>query len=279
MDNENNKNEIEIDLQGLFAAVMNRLAIIILVGILVAGVAFVYTQYFVDQLYVAKTKVYILNKQSEDQQYLTSQDLVLATYLAKDYESLLTTDPVLEEVKKELNLEQSTTAIASMISVELEEDTRLMDISVTSTDPKLAKNIADKVREVANERLKEIMDGLEPVRSVDEAKLPTAPSYPNVEKNTMIGFVVGFGLALLVVIILFILDDTIKSPDDIEKHLGVSVLGSIPLKSASKSNGYYGYEYGYGSKNKKIKDKDIKDKNKKKNKKKKSDDDETEGKE
>ena len=101
MDNENIKNEIEIDLRGLFTAVMNRLAIIILVGILVAGVAFVYTQYFVDEQYVARTKVYILNKQDENQQYLTSQDLALATYLAKDYESLLTTDPVLEKIKKE----------------------------------------------------------------------------------------------------------------------------------------------------------------------------------
>lgn len=251
MNNENNRNEIEIDLRGLFTAVMNRFAIIILVGILVAGVAFVYTQYFVDQLYVARTKVYILNKQNEDQQYLTSQDLVLATYLAKDYESLLTTDPVLNEVKKELNLEQSTSAIASMISVEVEEDTRLMNISVTSTDPKLAKKIADKVREVANERLKEIMDGLEPVRSVDEAKLPTVPSYPNVEKNTMIGFIVGFGVALLVVVILYILDDTIKTPEDIEKHLGVSVLGAIPLKSADNSGGYYGYgDKGKGKKQK-----------------------------
>lgn len=210
---------------------MNRLAIIILVGILVEGVAFVYTQYFVDEQYVARTKVYILNKQDENQQYLTSQDLALATYWAKDYESLLTTDPVLEEVKKELNLEQSTETIASMISVEVEEDTRLMNISVTSTDPKLAKKIADTIREVANERLKEIMDGLEPVRSVDTAKLPVVPSYPNVQKNTMI----GFGIALLVVIILYILDDTIKTPDDIEKHLGVSVLGSIPLKSAGDS--------------------------------------------
>ncbi len=254
MDNENIKNEIEIDLRGLFTAVMNRLAIIILVGILVAGVAFVYTQYFVDEQYVARTKVYILNKQDENQQYLTSQDLALATYLAKDYESLLTTDPVLEEVKKELNLEQSTTDIASMISVEVEEDTRLMNISVTSTDPKLAKKIADKVREVANERLKEIMDGLEPVRSVDEAKLPASPSYPNVEKNTMIGFIIGFGVALLVVIILYILDDTIKNPDDIEKYLGVSVLGAIPLKSEDTFSGDYGYGKQEKTKKQKVKE-------------------------
>ncbi len=261
MDNENIKNEIEIDLRGLFSAIMNRLTIIILVGILVGGMAFVYTQYFVDQLYVAKPKVYILNKQDENQRYLTSQDVALSTYLAKDYESLLTTDPVLEEVKKELNLEQSTSAIASMISVEVEEDTRIMDISVTSTDPKLAKKIADKVREVANERLKVIMDGLEPVRSVDEAKLPTSPSYPNVEKNMMIGFIVGFGVALLVIIILYILDDTIKTPDDIEKRLGVSVLAAIPLKSTDRNRDGYGYGTQEKTKKKKKKDKkaDIED--------------------
>jgi capsular polysaccharide biosynthesis protein len=250
MNNEEVKNEIEIDLRGLFSAILNRLTIIILVGILVAGVAFAYTQYFVDPQYVAKTKVYILYKQNDDQQYITSQDLVLATYLAKDYESLLTTEPVLEEVKKELNLEQSTSTIASMISVELEEDTRMMNISVVSTDPKLAKNIADKVREVANEQLKEVMDGMEPIRQVDEAKLPTYPSYPNVEKNTMIGFMIGFGAALMVVVILFILDDTIKTPDDIEKRLGVSVLASIPLKSAESGRTSYGYEYGHKSKKK-----------------------------
>ena len=166
----------------------------------------------------------------------------------------------MEEVKKELNLEQATSTIASMISVELEEDTRLMTISVTSTDPKLAKKIADTVREVANERLKQIMDGLEPVRSVDEAKLPTSPSYPNVEKNTMIGFILGFGLALVVVVVLYILDDTIKTPEDIEKRFGVSVIGAIPLKSSDSSKGYYGYGYGESkSKYKKKKSKKVAD--------------------
>ena len=144
-----------------------------------------------------------------------------------------------------------------MITVNVETDTRIMEISVTNTDPKLAKKIADKVREVANERLKVIMDGLEPVRSVDEAELPTTPASPNVKRNTMMGFIAGFGISLLVVIILFILDDTIKTPDDIEKRLGVSVLAAIPLKSEESSR-RSSYGYGYGSsapKDKKKKEK------------------------
>ncbi len=259
METENIRNEIEIDIRGLFSAILNRLTIIILVGILVGGIAFAYTQYFVERLYVSTTKVYILSKQDPDQKTLTTQDIAFASYLAKDYEGLLITEPVLQEVKHDLNLDQSIGALASMISVELEEERRIMDISVTSTDPKLAKKIADSVREVANERLKVIMDGLEPVRSVDEATLPKSPTSPNVEKNTMIGFVIGFGISLLIVIIMFILDDTIKTPDDIEKRLGVSVLASIPLKSvSSRSTGYYGNPNKTKKENKKKKKKENK---------------------
>ena len=160
------KNEIEIDVRSLFATILNRLFVIILIGILVGGVAFVYTKFFISPQYVATTKVYILSKQDPDQKTLTTSDIAFASYLAKDYETLLTTRPVLQEVKKELNLDMSTDALEKMITVNVETDTRIMEISVTNTDPKLAKKIADKVREVANERLKVIMDGLEPVRCV-----------------------------------------------------------------------------------------------------------------
>ena len=235
METENIKNEIEIDLRGLFSAILNRLTIIILVGILVGGIAFAYTQYFIDPQYVSTTKVYILSKQDPEQKALTTSDLAFATYLANDYQILLTCEPVLQEVKDELNLDQSTSSLASMISVKLEEDTRVMTISVTSTDPKLAKKIADKVRDVANEKTKTVMDGIEAVNPIDEATLPTTPDSPNIQKNTMLGFLLGFGISVLVVIVMFIMDDTIKTPDDIEKQLGVSVLASIPLKSVESS--------------------------------------------
>lgn len=259
IESEEMKNEIEIDVRSLFATILNRLFVIILIGILVGGVAFVYTKFFISPQYVATTKVYILSKQDPDQKTLTTSDIAFASYLAKDYETLLTTRPVLQEVKKELNLDMSTDALEKMITVNVETDTRIMEISVTNTDPKLAKKIADKVREVANERLKVIMDDLEPVRSVDEAELPTTPASPNVKRNTMMGFIAGFGISLLVVIILFILDDTIKTPDDIEKRLGVSVLAAIPLKSEESSR-RSSYGYGYGSSAPKDKKKKKKEK-------------------
>ena len=212
MEAQNNKNEIEIDLRGLLSAILNRLTIIILVGILVGGIAFAYTEFFINPIYVSTTKVYILSRQDPNEKGLTSGDLAFATYLANDYQVLLTSEPVLKKVKEDLKLDLTIGELAGMTSVELEEDTRILDIKVSSTDPKLAKKVADKVRDVANERTKLVMEGIEAVNPVDEASLPRVPSSPNVEKNTMLGFIIGFGLALLVVVVMFVLDDTIKSP-------------------------------------------------------------------
>ncbi|MCR5704591.1 MAG: protein-tyrosine kinase [Eubacterium sp.] len=260
MDTENSRNEIEIDLRGLFTTILNRLMIIILVGILVGGLVFAYTEYFVDEQYVSKTKVYILTHQDPNSDGLTTNDLAFASYLANDYQVLLTSEPVLQEVKDELDLEQSLSALAQMIEVELIEDTRVMEISVTSTDPKLAQKIANKVRDVANKKTKNVMEGIEAVNPIDDANLPVSPSSPNVEKNTMLGFILGFGLSVIIVVVMFILDDTIKSPDDIEKHLGISVLAAIPLKSVDSKNGYgYGYGYGYGKPPEKDKQKNKQD--------------------
>ncbi|MFQ9516155.1 MAG: YveK family protein [Eubacterium sp.] len=231
MNRESTKNDIEIDLRGLFSAISKKIVIIILVGVLTGGIAFVYARYFVEPQYVSTTKVYILSKQNPEQKTLTTSDLAFATYLANDYQILLTSEPVLQEVKEELHLSMSTSKLASMISVELKEDTRIMDISVTSTSPKMAKAIADKVRDVANAKTKAVMDGIEAVNPIDEAKLPTSPASPNIKKYTLLGAIAGVGISLIIVSLIFIFDDTIKTTDDIENYLGISVLAAIPKKS------------------------------------------------
>ena len=238
METENIGNEIEIDVVGLFWAIWHKILLIVLVGIITAGIAFGYSKYLIRPQYVSTTQVYILSKQDANQKTLTTQDIAFATYLTNDYQVLLKSEPVLQEVKDELGINLTTEKLASMINVELyEEDTRIINISVTSTDPKQAKQIADKVRDVANEKTKSVMNGIEAVNPIDEAKLPKAPSSPNIKKNTVLGFLFGFGISVIVVAILFILDDTIKTPDDIEKKLQISVLASIPLKNSDNNSG------------------------------------------
>lgn len=230
METQNRKDEIEIDLGGLFYAIYRKLVIIILVGVIFGGLTYGYSKYFVEPLYVSTTKVYIVNKQDPNQTTLTNSDIISASYIARDYQVLLLSEPVLEEVRDSLNLRVSIGSLSKMISVELIENTRIMTISVTTTNPRMSKAIADKVRDVANEKTKNVMGGIEAVNPVDEATLPAGPSSPNVKKNTILGFVGGTIIAIIFVVILYILDDTIKTPEDIEKRLGISVLAAIPLK-------------------------------------------------
>lgn len=229
METENRKDEIEIDLKGLFYALLGKLPIIILIGIVMAAVVFGASKCLITPKYQAKTNVYILSK-TTDNDRLSASDMVLATYLVQDYQVLLTSEPVLSEVIDSLGISRTTNELAGMISVEMVEESHVMQITVTSDDAKEAKKIADKVRDVANEKTKDVMEGIQAVNAIDEAKLPLKPSSPNIKKNTMLGFLAGVGIAIAVIAILFILDDTIKTTEDVENYLGISVLSSIPLK-------------------------------------------------
>ena len=135
---------------------------------------------------------------------------------------------VVETVIRDLNLSESYGSLAGRISVSNATDTRVVGISVKDADPKKAQMLANNIRDVAAEHIREVMD-LEAVNVVDEANLPENPSEPSKKKYTLIGFLIGFVVCAAVLILRFYLDDSIKSSDDIEKYLGLSTLASIPV--------------------------------------------------
>lgn len=234
MELENKTDEIEIDLKELAKAVISKWYIILLVGIIAASAMFAYTKVVVTPMYTSSTQVYILNKPETSN--LTTSDLAFATYLAKDYQKLIVSQPVLKEVITILNLNMTTKTLASSVSVTLLEDTRILQIDVVNSSPHLAKEIADTLRDAVNAKTKDVMGGIEAINAIDEATLPVVPSSPNVIKNTLIGFIGGAGIVMLIVIILFLMDDTIKSNEDVEKYLGISVLASIPMEKGDNKS-------------------------------------------
>ena len=140
---------------------------------------------------------------------------------------LVKSNPVLDKVIADLNLKMSTSELAGKISVSTPTDTRILTIAVNDKDPMMAKKIADAVREASKAQIQSVM-GIETVNTVEDAKLPESPISPNTKMNILIGFALGFIIAVAVIIIRFILDDTIKAQEDVEKYLGLSVLGLIP---------------------------------------------------
>ena len=222
-----NDDAIEIDLQELFFFLLHRLWILLLFALIGGAIAFSYTKFLVTPMYQSDTSIYILSKQNNNGN-VTYSDLQLGTQLTKDYSKLITSRRVMEGVINELDLEGTISALQKSISVTNLTDTRIIQISVKNPDPVTAQILADEVRDQASVVIKEVMD-IEAVNIVDRANLPVNPVSPSLKKNVLIGAAVGFMLIAMIFVIQFLLDDSIKSTEDVEKYLGLSTLAVIPV--------------------------------------------------
>ncbi len=223
--NQIHSDEIEIDLVELIGVLMSKLWMIIIFGALAGVITFLLCVYVVTPKYESTTKMYIINRQSNET--LTYTDLQTGTQLTKDYQELVTSRPVLEEVRSELSLDIDNDELKEKINVDVPTDTRIVTITVEDSSPEMARAIADSIRNSASAHISAVMN-TEAVNVVEEANLPEEPSSPKIIKDTAIGGAVGGFFAIVIIILIYIMDDTIKNPDDIEHYLKVSVLGSIP---------------------------------------------------
>lgn len=238
--NQNNTNmgmendEITIDLMDLFQVVFKKLHLVLLAGIIAALVAALVTKLFMTPVYTSTTKMYVLSKQDANSA-VTSSDLQAGSQLTKDYMELIKSRSVMEQVISQLQLDMSVDKLSGEITVSNTADTRILSISVENESPKLAKEIADAVRESASVQITQItqITDADAVNMVEEGNLPKDPTSPNTMKNAMLGGILGIFLALGAIVLIYILDDTIKTPDDVERYLGLTVLTSIPIASGT----------------------------------------------
>ncbi|WP_072524733.1 YveK family protein [Clostridium sp. Marseille-P3244] len=224
--------EMTIDLAELFSVLWSRIHLIILAGLLVALAAFAGTKLLITPKYTSSTSMYMLTR-SDSGAGVTSSDLQTGTQLTQDYMELVQSRSVLEQVISVLNLDMSVEELSESITTENKTNTRILTIYVENEDPEQAQEIADAVRESVSIKIQEIME-IDAVNTIEEANLPTAPSSPNVIKNTAIGGILGILLAIAIIVLIYIFDDTIKTPDDVEYHLGLNVLTSIPIQEGEK---------------------------------------------
>ena len=220
MNQEIQDDEVTIDLMELFSALWAKKTIIILSAVFMALVAFVGTKMFVTPKYTSVTKLFVMAKNDDTSASATYTDLQTGSMLTKDYMELVKSRPVLEKTISKLKLDVTPEELAGMITTETPTDTRIMSISVTDDDPKEAKQIADTLRKAVSVQITEIMSA-DSVNTVEEGNLPTSPSSPNVKKNMMLGALLGLVISMGFIVLISILDDTVKTPDDVEKYLGM----------------------------------------------------------
>lgn len=235
MNQEIQDDEVTIDLMELFSALWAKKTIIILSAVFMALVAFVGTKMLVTPKYTSVTKLFVMAKNDDTSASATYTDLQTGSMLTKDYMELVKSRPVLEKTISKLKLDVTPEELAEMITTETPTDTRIMSISVTDDDPKEAKQIADTLRKAVSVQITEIMNA-DSVNTVEEGNLPTSPSSPDVKKNMMLGALLGLVISMGFIVLIFILDDTVKTPDDVEKYLGLNVLTSIPIQEGSNAS-------------------------------------------
>lgn len=224
MDNKQNE-ELEIDLKQICSLVLKRVWIILLVGVIFGMCAFAYCNFIAEKQYISKTQIYVIDKESEN---ITSTDLTLFSALSNDYIQIIKTRPVLQDVINELKLDIKIEELMNKITVTKEGDSRIISISVSDSSPIKAKRIADAIAKASAQQIYEVMDA-ELVNVIQKGNVPETPSSPNTFKNALIMFVLGALFTSIIVIIKFFLDDTIVTAEDVEKHLGLSVIGNIPV--------------------------------------------------
>lgn len=226
MENQRENDEIEIDLLEICRVLLDRIWLMICVGILGAGVCFAFSKFVLTPTYESTTKIYILNK--SDNSAVTYSDVQLGTQLTKDYAELINSRYVLETVIQELSLDLDYKEFLDMVTVTTPSDTRIVAITVMDIEPERAMKIANCIREVASEHIQNVMD-IDAVNVVETANMPTEKAGPSVIRWTLFGGILGVFLVGVILLIQYLIDDTIKSSEDVEKYLGLSTLALIPI--------------------------------------------------
>ena len=225
---ENNENDVvEIDLLEVLVVLLSRAWLIILCALVAGAASFAFSKFVLTEQYESTTRIYILNRQNDNA--LTYSDVQLGTQLTKDFTEIVKSRYVLEKVIATCGLTESSGALASRISVVTKSDTRIIAITVTDPDPARAQYVADEVRKEAADRIKSVMD-IEAVNVVDEASFPTYPSAPIKRNWAFIGALIGAFVCSVVILVRFMMDDTVKTSEDVERYLGLSTLGMIPSR-------------------------------------------------
>jgi len=229
----------ELDLKQLFKIFWNKRLHIIAIVLLFLVIGSVYSFAFVKPKYKAYTTLVlaqadVMVPDTEKQQGITQSELTLNQKLVPTYSELVKTKNVLREVIRELKLNVEEEELRKNVTVKLVEDTELIQITVTNKNALDAKNIANKIAEIFSDRVSEIYK-INNVTIVDEAEEATEPYNINHVKDLAIFMAIGLVVAVIYVLLTNLLDSTVKSAEDIEKELEISVLASVPMLKDEKS--------------------------------------------
>ena len=216
----------EIDLGELFSYFVQRIYIIIIAVLVCLICGITYTVFLKEPLYKSDVNVIVVSKEKETSSALQSE-ISANQKLAATYRELVESRRILKEVIKNLELKYSVRELQEMISVENVNETEIIRITVNSKSAMEAKMIANETAEIFEKEIVDIYN-LENVSIIDKAELASSPYNVNLIKDSVIYFALGLVLSCGIIFVIYYFDNTIKSVEQIEKHLGIPVIGTVP---------------------------------------------------
>ena len=226
MNNQENQ-AVEIDVFAMLKTLWKRKFSIVLVALVFAIAAFGYSAFLAKKEYQSTSRIYVVSRQNQDNNALTNSDLQAGSYLVKDYREIILSQNVLSQAIEELKLDMTPAELSKKISVSVPTDTRILSITAKDGNPKEAARIANGLRNVAAEKIISVTK-VSDVTTLDEAEVPQSPSSPNIRRNVLLGFVAGAGLMVVLLVVVEVLDDRVKKPEDVEELMGLPLLGVVP---------------------------------------------------
>ena len=232
MDNQE-KDLIQLDIMLLLRRIWEKKVLIVLVTLIFTAVSLAVSIFLVTPQYSSTTKVYVVNQTKDEKKAITTQDVQLGSLLVKDYKEIILSNKVMEEAAEKSGTDLTAKELAKKVSVEAPKDTRIISITVQDKDPQVASELANIVKEVSADQIKEVTK-IDDVTTLEEAKAANSPSSPNIPRNGILATALGFILAVAGVVLFELLDDRVKRAEDIEETMGLVLLGVVPDTKTGK---------------------------------------------
>ncbi len=222
----------ELDLKELLYEFWKKKFLVLVIVVIGIAAGMFYSQFLVKPLYKSTTTL-VLSKPTNSETTstgITTNDITINQKLVSTYSEIMKSRSVASSVKEKLSLSMSEAEIEKSITVQSKKDTELLEISVSNEDPKTAATIANTLAEVFTDKVKEVYK-IENVSVIDKA-IPEEDPYNINLKKTIILFVIGsLFIAFVIIFATVYFNNTFKSPEELEKTLGIPVLAVIPRMS------------------------------------------------
>lgn len=236
--------ELEINITALLKELAKRLWLIALIGLIIGGTVFVGAKIFIKPLYRSGFTAYVNNKQDKKaNDLLTSSDVSASKQIVQTYQKILTSKTLLTTAAESIGCELGYAALKTKVTTEIKDETEIISVYVVDVDPQFAFEYAEAICKIAPQYMAQIVEGSS-MKIIDFPEYSDTRYKPTYYKYGLVGFVIGALLVIIIVIIRFFTDDTVKNEKEIESRFSIPILGVIPnvTKASNANSDYYYYK-------------------------------------